>query len=75
VIFDAFSQEDSSITRKFGGTGLGLTISSHLAEMMGGKLSVESELGHGSTFHFTVRVGIPGRVAEGSQTAERLRCR
>ncbi|MDT8991245.1 response regulator [Curvibacter sp. APW13] len=55
-IFEAFSQEDSSITRKYGGTGLGLTICARLAQAMGGKIWVESELGKGSTFHVTMRL-------------------
>ena len=53
-IFEAFSQADTSITRKYGGTGLGLTISSRFIELMGGQLDLHSEPGKGTTFYFTI---------------------
>jgi signal transduction histidine kinase/CheY-like chemotaxis protein len=61
AILEPFTQADGSMTRQYGGTGLGLTIARQLIEMMAGRLWLESTPGHGSTFHFTVRLGVQQR--------------
>ena len=68
-VFDEFRQADSSTTRRYGGTGLGLAISKRLVTLHGGRIWVDSEVGKGSVFHFT----LPIRVRAGSETGMLIR--
>jgi PAS domain S-box-containing protein len=73
AIFDAFAQADSSTTRRYGGTGLGLTISSRLAELMGGQIGLESEAGRGSCFQFSVVLDVLAEAPAEFTGAEHLK--
>jgi PAS domain S-box-containing protein len=68
-LFNAFTQADTSTTRRYGGTGLGLTISAQLVEKMGGAIRVASEKGKGSAFSFAIRFQLPSREEEGAAAA------
>ena len=74
-IFEAFSQADGSMARKYGGTGLGLTICTRLVNLMGGRIWVESQPGQGSTFHFTLRLTVQDSAAPRPEPLETQKLR
>ena len=74
TIFDSFVQADTSTTREYGGTGLGLTISKRLIELMGGRIWIESELGKGSHFNFTLQLEQAEPKPSGTGSSLRPKC-
>ncbi len=74
-IFSGFTQAEASITRRFGGSGLGLVISQRFVALMGGTLELESQLGHGSLFYFTITLPLPARPPIENESSESLAVR